>query len=83
VPIKHKVISKGGGLTIPAEIRREYGFLGGDAVDIAVGDGRLVISQHTPRCLFCQGVEGVGKYAGRYVCKACVATMVKEVGTDG
>jgi transcriptional pleiotropic regulator of transition state genes len=81
--IKHKVIGKGGGLTIPADIRREYNFLGGEAVDITVDDGRLVISPHTPRCMFCQGVENVGKYAGRYVCKACVARMGKEVGTDG
>lgn len=81
--IKHKVISKGGGLTIPADIRREYNYLGGAAVDISVEDGRLVIDQHTPLCLFCQSAEGVGKHMGRYVCRSCVTTMVKEVGIDG
>lgn len=80
--VKHKVISKGGGLTIPAEVRREYNFLGGQAVDIAVEDGRLVVSPHTPRCLFCQGAEMVGKYMGRHVCRACVSNMVKDVGID-
>jgi len=81
--IKHKVIGKSGGITIPADIRREYNFLGGEAVDITIYDGRLLISPHTPRCIFCQEVEKVGKYMGRYVCRICVAAMVKEVGTDG
>ena len=81
--VKHKVLSKSGGLTIPAEIRREYNYLGGEAVDITVDEGRLVISPHTPRCIFCHGVENAGKYMGRYVCRSCVAKMAKEVGTDG
>lgn len=80
---KHKIISKGGSLTIPADVRREYDFLGGQAVDITVEDGRLIVSQHTPRCMFCQSHENVGKYAGRYICQACVSKMAEEVGTDG
>lgn len=83
LPAKHKVISKGGSLTIPADIRREYNYLGGEAVDITVDDGRLVISPHTPRCIFCQGTENVGKYMSRNVCRHCVTRMTKEVGTDG
>ncbi|MDI6908088.1 MAG: AbrB/MazE/SpoVT family DNA-binding domain-containing protein [Thermoanaerobacterales bacterium] len=81
--MKHKVISKGGGLTIPADVRREYNFLAGEAVDITVDDGRIVISQHTPRCMFCQSHENVGKYMGRNVCRSCVARMAEEVGTNG
>lgn len=81
--VKSKVISKGGSLTIPADIRREYNYLGGSAVDIDVIDGRLVISQHTPRCVFCQSHEDVGRYGGRNVCRSCVAAMAKEVGIDG
>lgn len=81
--IKHKMLSKGGSLTIPADVRREYNFLAGEAVDIRVDDGKLVISQHTPRCTFCQGQERVGKFRGKHVCQGCVAGMVMEVGTDG
>lgn len=79
---KHKVLSKGGSLTIPADIRREYSFQGGDAVDITMDDGQIIVSPHTPRCLFCQGQDNVGKHMGRYICRSCVDTMVKEVGTD-
>lgn len=82
-PVKHKVIGKAGGLTIPSSIRREYNFLAGEAVDIAVEDGRIVVSQHTPRCGFCQGTENVGRYMGKNICRDCVTRMVKEVGVNG
>jgi len=75
---KHKVISKSGGLTIPADIRREYSFGSGEAVDIIISDGRLVLSPHTPRCLFCENTDKVSRFMGRYVCRACVEKMAKE-----
>jgi transcriptional pleiotropic regulator of transition state genes len=82
--IKHKVISKGGSLTIPADIRREHNaFLGGEAVDLTVDDGKLIIAPHTPRCIFCNSTEEVKKYEGRNVCKACVTRMAKEAGLNG
>jgi transcriptional pleiotropic regulator of transition state genes len=82
--IKHKVISKGGSLTIPADIRREYNtFLGGEAVDITVEDGKLVITPHTPKCMFCEDTRNVGRYKGRCICRACAAAMWREVGTNG
>jgi len=77
--IKHKVLSKGGSLTIPADIRREHNFLGGEAVDITVKEGQLIVSQHTPRCIFCQSAEGVGKYMGKHICRPCVDRMGMEV----
>lgn len=82
--VKHKVISKSGGITIPAAIRREYNnFLGGEAVDIQVEDGKLVIAPHAPRCVFCDSIEGVVKYSKKYVCRACVNRMAKEVDING
>jgi transcriptional pleiotropic regulator of transition state genes len=79
--VKHKVISKGGSLTIPASIRREYNsFLGGEAVNLVVQDGKLVIEPYTPKCLFCDSQEGVVKQKGRYVCKKCISEMAQEVG---
>lgn len=78
--VKSKVLSKGGSLTIPAEIRREHNsFLGGEAVDITVNDGKLIIAPHTPRCLFCQSIENVGKFKGKNVCKECVTAMVEVI----
>ncbi len=82
--VKQKVISKHGGLTIPSDIRREYNaFLGGEAVDIQMNDGKLVIAPHNPRCIFCSGIENVSKHAGKNVCKLCIGAMAKGVGLDG
>lgn len=82
--IKHKVISKSGSLTIPADIRREYNnFLGGEAVDITMEDGKLVIAPHAPKCIFCDSIEDVTKFKGKHACKACISNMAKEVGLSG
>ena len=78
---KYKKISKAGGLTIPADIRRDYDFAQGDAVSIVEDDGKLIIQKYNPECFFC-GAHSVKKYKGRYICPKCVAAMVKEVGTD-
>lgn len=81
---RHKVISKGGSLTIPSDIRREHNtFLGGEAVDLTVEDGKLIIAPHTPRCLICNGVEDVLKFSGRYLCKICISNMAKEADVHG
>lgn len=81
---RQKVISKGGSITIPSIIRREYNaFLSGEAVDLTVEDGKLIIAPHTPKCLFCNGVENVKKYVGRYLCKSCISNMAKEDDISG
>jgi len=82
--LSHKVINKSGGLTIPAAIRREHNnFLSGEAVDLKVEDGKLIIAPHTPKCIFCGSFEGVIKYSGRYVCKKCSAGIAREVEAHG
>jgi transcriptional pleiotropic regulator of transition state genes len=84
--IRSKRISKNGGLTIPSDIRREYNsFLGGEAVELSMEDGKLVITPHTPRCIFCfcNSVEDVRKFKGKYVCKECIAVMAEEAGISG
>lgn len=78
-----KVVSKSGSLTIPADIRREYNaFLGGEAVDIHIQNGKLVIAPHTPRCIFCSDIHEVMMYMDKGVCRGCLKRMVKEAGAD-
>ena len=75
----HKVINKSGGLTIPASVRREHNnFFAGEAVDINVEDGKLIIAPHAPRCIFCSSIDEVFQYAGKNICKACVSSLWKE-----
>jgi len=77
--VRNKMISKNGGITIPSDIRREYNsFLGGEAVDLEVQDGKIILSPHTPRCMFCDSIEDVKKFEDRQICGACIVRMSKE-----
>lgn len=77
--MKQKVISKSGSITIPADIRRENNtFLAGDAVDLTVENGKLIISPHAPRCIFCDSIDDVILFKGKNACKVCAAELAKE-----
>lgn len=78
--MNHKVISKKGGLTIPADIRRDLNaFQSGDPVDITSVGGKIIIAPHTKTCIFCRDVRKVVDYLGRCVCQNCI----KELGAIG
>lgn len=80
---RSKMISKAGGVTIPADIRRDYNaFLSGEAVDISIDDGKLVIAPHTPHCIFCSDIEDVIKFKGKHACRACISGLMKEAGCE-
>ncbi len=73
--MKQKKISKAGGLTIPADVRRYSGFESGTAVDIKEQNGNLIIAPHTPKCMFCENENGVKVFKDKRVCTKCVAEM--------
>ncbi len=72
---KSKRISKAGGVTIPADIRRDMGFDSGSAVDISVSRGSLIVAPHTPRCCFCDSTENVKVHMNKRVCAKCIKSM--------
>ncbi|ADY55116.1 transcriptional regulator/antitoxin, MazE [Syntrophobotulus glycolicus DSM 8271] len=77
--IRNKIISKSGGITIPSDIRREYtSYLGGEAVDLEIQDGKIILSPHAPRCMFCGSIEDIRKFEGRHICGICITRMAKE-----
>ena len=72
-----KVITKKGGLTIPANIRRATNaFHSGDAVKIEERDGSLIITPHNPSCIFCRHIHNLLKYKEKYVCVYCIEALV-------
>lgn len=73
--IKTKKIGKSGGITIPSDIRRAIDMDKGAAVDIEVDAGRLIISKHTPRCMFCETIESVVRHQNNYICGNCIKEM--------
>lgn len=76
--VRSKLVSKSGSVTIPSDIRREYQYLGGEAVDIEVKDGKVILAPHTPRCIFCDGTEDIRKFEGRHICAGCMERMGEE-----
>lgn len=79
---KYKRIGASGGVTIPADVRRDYGFVKGDGVSVTVEGGAIVIRKYTPSCFFC-GDQAKKKFKGRYICIACAQEIAKEVCQDG
>lgn len=74
--MKFKKINKAGGLTIPADLRRDLGFDSGDAVDLVIEGGNIVVKPHVQKCLFCEGDKQVVVYKNKRVCSSCI----KELG---
>lgn len=72
----HKKINKAGGLTIPAGLRRDLGINSGDAVDLVIDGGNVVVKPHVEKCLFCNSDKGVLVFNNKRVCTSCI----KELG---
>jgi len=76
---RYKKISKGGAITIPSDIRREFGFNGGDGVSIRwTESGALIIEKSAEICFFCGGNEECKKFWGRDICSICQETIANE-----
>lgn len=75
----YKKINKAGGITIPKELRRDYGFSQGEAVEVVPEGNKLVIRKYSPKCLLCNAYEEVIEHKGRHVCKKCIKEMSEQV----
>jgi len=73
--MKSKKITKSGGLTIPADLRRDVNLMPGDAVDIEVEGDKVIISTHIDRCFICRSENKVVNYGGKAFCKGCIEAL--------
>lgn len=61
-----------GRIVLPVEMRRRFGIRAGDALDIAVVDGTIVLRKLSPGCVFCDGSTApLRAYRDRPVCDDC------------
>ncbi|MGH9164445.1 MAG: AbrB/MazE/SpoVT family DNA-binding domain-containing protein [Acidimicrobiales bacterium] len=73
-----------GRIVLPVEMRRLLGVRSGDAMDISVADGTMVLRKQQSRCVFCdESGDGLGTYRGRAVCAACAADCASGGGGAG
>lgn len=80
---RFKKIGKAGGITIPAELRRDWNFNSGDAVEVSPKNGDLVIKKYVPKCFLCGSNENVKRFKGKDICKNCIKELAKEDGLIG
>ena len=64
-----------GRVVIPSSMRRSLGLRDGDAVDITLEDGRVVMVRAAESCTFCGEAEHLQEFHGKAVCWSCMAAM--------
>ena len=64
-----------GRIVIPSEIRRRFGLLERDEVEISVRDETILISRPHAACVFCGGGDDLHEHRGRRVCGVCVGEL--------
>lgn len=69
-------LSKGGFVTLPAQLRRSMNLKPEDGFDVTEEAGRIILTPYTPRCVFCDSKKEVIKHRNQNVCKLCREEMV-------
>ena len=64
-----------GRVVIPSTMRRALGLRVGDAVDITLEAGRVVMVRASDSCTFCGEAVHLEEYHGKAVCWSCLAAL--------
>lgn len=74
----YKKVTKSGGVSIPAQVRRTLGIQPGDAMELEVTEENLIkVKPYNLRCCFCETDEEVYDFHGKGICKSCCEKIVK------
>jgi transcriptional pleiotropic regulator of transition state genes len=60
-----------GRIVLPVETRRLFGIRPGDALEIAVADGAILLRKLEAGCVFCDARERLREFRGKLVCPEC------------
>lgn len=76
----NKKMTRAGGISIPAALRRDYGMEAGDGYNISMGkEGEIILKRTAGACMFCRSDEELKTYKGRMICRTCA----REIGQGG
>jgi transcriptional pleiotropic regulator of transition state genes len=67
-----------GRIVLPVETRRLFGIRPGDALEISVSEGSILLRKLESGCIFCDEREGVREFKGKLVCPACSVELGPE-----
>ena len=60
-----------GRIVLPVELRRLHSINTGDALEISVHDGAIVLRKLEQGCVFCDGGDGLSAFRDRQICAEC------------
>jgi transcriptional pleiotropic regulator of transition state genes len=60
-----------GRIVLPVELRRLHSINTGDALEISVHDGAIVLRKLEHGCVFCDGGDGLSAFRDRQICAEC------------
>lgn len=66
-----------GRVVIPIEIRNQFGISEKDPIEIYVDGSLIVLKKYEPNCIFCGSSKKLVEFAGKQICKKCVANIYK------
>ena len=71
-------IDERGRVVVPIENRRQLGIAIKDPIEISVNGDRIILTKHTPKCIFCKNDANVTKVMGKLVCRKCIEELRDE-----
>ncbi len=68
-------IDKAGRIVISKDIRRHLNINAGDVLQINADDSCITIKKAEEKCVFCNSVEGLIPFEGKFICAACLERL--------
>jgi transcriptional pleiotropic regulator of transition state genes len=68
-----------GRIVIPVEIRKRFGIVDHDALEISVQGDSIVLSRPHDECVFCGSEHELTAYRDRRVCPDCLSALRADV----
>lgn len=70
-----KEIDKAGRIVISKDIRRHLSIHDGDILEINADNEVITIKKAENKCVFCNSMESLTEFAGKYICGDCLAKL--------
>ena len=64
-----------GRIVIPSEIRKRFGLVEKEAVEISVRGDTILLSKPQSACVFCGNEDALEEHRGRRVCRDCIEEL--------
>lgn len=70
-------IDKAGRIVISKDIRKHFNINPGDVLHIEADNNCITIKKAESKCVFCNSLENLTEFEGKYVCASCLGKLKK------